>query len=673
MWPHLRLNLSFQSSAYLVIGAILVFSPLWEGGTTHSAVLVIRLLILTLAAVFWWDAIRQGRLNCPMMPIGWPTACFLGLATISTVTSPYTAQSCQWLIVVTGYSLLLYLLVSFIRAWNHVVALLVVLIVIGGIEAALVFVQWGEINGRPSGTFFNPNFLGGYLVAISLVVLGCASSFSSDTLKENAQEWGGRIPVVLGTLLCIGFVVAANLTGSRGAALAWVVGATFILGMRFGKKGVGFVAAVLTAVMVLPSPLTSRVVSEHVFNAVSYARWEIWTSAMAGIQDHPFGVGLGLFQYVYPRYAFPVEGEIVRYGYVATTAHNEYLQMGLEMGVAGLAVFCWGIGLLCREAKWFLAQSLTSWQRGIVVGVLGAVISMLVHAGVDSTFHEPALAIVLILCVSIVMAGRSLSGDMDVRRSLMLGRLRPLYGVVGLVLIVGMGLHITTLARAWSWFEVGEQHLSKQEYEAAQRAYEVAASYDPGKSSYRNALALVHFRRFEREGNLEEGQKALAELTVASALNPLDGRLLALHGRVYLALATSLGPSESLSLEMRGLKAQWLRSAEKEYRHAIEFEPYAAAHYFQLALLNRALKNEPDAMGFANKAIELEPNYLSARAWRLRRYLEASDYDQARQELDQISSRYQRFGTRSSSLLERDLLAVNLAELEALFTKRPKA
>jgi O-antigen ligase len=49
--------------------------------------------------------------------------------------------------------------------------------------------------------------------------------------------------------------------------------------------------------------------------------------------EYPFGLGLGLYQYAYPHYAFPVEGQIARYGRVAQTPHNEYLQMGVELGV----------------------------------------------------------------------------------------------------------------------------------------------------------------------------------------------------------------------------------------------------------------------------------------------------------------------------------------------------
>ena len=52
--------------------------------------------------------------------------------------------------------------------------------------------------------------------------------------------------------------------------------------------------------------------------------------------DHPFGIGLGLYQYTYPLYAFPVEGELLDMERSRRRPHNDYLQMGVEMGVGAL-------------------------------------------------------------------------------------------------------------------------------------------------------------------------------------------------------------------------------------------------------------------------------------------------------------------------------------------------
>ena len=55
--------------------------------------------------------------------------------------------------------------------------------------------------------------------------------------------------------------------------------------------------------------------------------------------DHPWlGIGLGQYEYVSTRYAFPIETHWAKYSRVAENAHSEYLQAGAELGVPGLLI-----------------------------------------------------------------------------------------------------------------------------------------------------------------------------------------------------------------------------------------------------------------------------------------------------------------------------------------------
>src|SRR5688572_10672194 len=84
------------ASPLMIIGALVIFSPLQDGGTTHPAQMVIRLLILLLLGIALIKGIRTGQFSLPVLPIGYIALLFLGLAIAATVLSPYTHPSRQW-------------------------------------------------------------------------------------------------------------------------------------------------------------------------------------------------------------------------------------------------------------------------------------------------------------------------------------------------------------------------------------------------------------------------------------------------------------------------------------------------------------------------------------------------------------------------------------------------
>jgi len=335
-------------------------------------------------------------------------AAFLALAAVSTALSPYQHQSLQWLIVLLSYALFLYVLLCVIDTWRHVTWILGMLVLVGLFEAGLALVQaWGFEAPRPSGTFANPNFLAGYLAAIWCVLLGRLLY-----VRIGRGGWSARVMAMRAALPMAAaalILLAVAMTRSRGGLLALVAGTTVALLIRFGRRGL-ISALVLTAiVLIVPNPLSERIRAEHQANPVGYARLQMWERAAHQIWEHPFGAGLGLYQYTYPQNAFPTEGRVARYGHAAQTPHSEYVQIGVELGVAGVAVFGWGIILILREMRAALACRLRRGQRGLVVGASGAWASILVHAAVDSNLHEPPIVLVLILCTAMLFSVKRLS------------------------------------------------------------------------------------------------------------------------------------------------------------------------------------------------------------------------------------------------------------------------
>jgi tetratricopeptide (TPR) repeat protein len=662
------------------MSGLLIFSPLLEGGTTHLAVMIIRLMVLLMLGVYVAGGIRNGAFTVPSLRIGPAVLTYLGLAAFSTATSPYTHQSLQWLVVLLGYAILLYLLVCFIEGWDHIARLLAVLVGMGLFETGWALVQGGWFGAtRPTGTFFNPNFLAGYLAAVWAIVLGSLCYVRLGWNRERRAKgvhltelFRVVVPIAILALLLFAIVWA----GSRGGILALVVGAILVLGFRFGLKGLSLIALLLLVGLLVPNPLRERLWVEHVANPVGYARWQMWHSAVREMRDHPAGIGLGLSQYMVPRYMFPVEGQIARYGKVAQTPHNEYLQMGVELGVTSVLVFGWGLVLLVREAAGVLRQRLRRWQRGVAVGVSGAMAAILVHAAVDSNLHEPALAILLTLCAGLVLSARRLTGRVtEPPRVVCLPthRSRLLCAVLGVLVVGLLAVHVVRLGLAWTVHESGSRAATRLDFPRAITDYRTAIALDPGKALYHSSLAAGYFQVFERTRDGSAAQASLDELRAAIALNPLDGRLLGLLGHVYASLASAPTAPGVQSGVQGTQQTVWLRGAVSAYERAVALEPYAPFYRLELGRLSLALGERETAEAHVRRVIELEPNFLPGREWLARLYLQSERVDEAGREYREILERQRRYADWSKSDFEERFMTADVTALAAeLKRARPR-
>lgn len=647
----------------MAISALIVFSPIQEGGTTHSSQMIIRLLILLWVGIVMAQGIRSGRFNVPMLPVGYIALTFLGLAVAATVLSPYPHPSRQWLLIISGYVVLLYLIASSIDRWDSIRTVTIMIVMVGVGEASLALLQgfaWNSI--RPSGTFFNPNFLAGYLtVSWAILLSGALHGYRSNALFSTSSIppslWWFGVGSALGAIL-----VAVICTQSRGGMVVLFVATVLILTVRYGWKLSGSCAVFLVVIgLLIPTPIRDRVILEHKQNPATYARWQMWQGAVTQMVDHPFGIGLGLYQYTYPLYAFPVEGEISRYGKVAQTPHNDYLQMGIEMGPGAILVFMTGVVMVVRELRKVLQGRLLRWQRALIIGVSGGGIALLVHAALDSSLRESAIAILLILCGGLIVSAGRLHRDdaaigyiVPIRSPLVWG----LSMVVGLLLI---GVEVVRSALAWTTFEIASRHATAGETVAAIKGLQDAIALDPGKSLYHHGLGSIYARAFETTGEKQAFQNAAVEFKEAIDLNPLDNRLLGLLGQLYVSVAQAPQTSGVTTEERR----IWLREAISIYEQAIQLAPFSAMYRYEQARLYWLLGKRKEAERRAKEAEELEPNFLPARVLLARLWFDGGKVDEARGQLREIQERQARYHPWPKNSLDHTFLNVDVAPLRA--------
>ena len=197
------------------------------------------------------------------------------------------------------------------------------------------------------------------------------------------------------------------LSGSRGGMAAFIVemvvlGVVLLKQRGIRRSGVGLSFFLLIVIGLLiwlgGSELTKRVASINV-----EARRELSGGMRVGIDRDGLtmlahkpvlGWGLGVFPDVYPRY------RSFYTNFFVNEAHNDYLQLLIEMGTLGFASMIWFILLLYRSAIKKLANWMENINGAVALATMIGVTGILVHSFVDFNLQIPAnAALFYVLCV----------------------------------------------------------------------------------------------------------------------------------------------------------------------------------------------------------------------------------------------------------------------------------
>ena len=633
----------------VVLGGLTVFAPLIEGGTTHLPVLIIRFILLGAFIVWLLRSMRTGRIAVQQTRIFSAIVAFVGWAVVSVVRTSYVAPGLQWLISLCSYAVCLFVAVHLVQSVREVRGLVTVLLGMGVFEAAIGLYQflWGG-RARPTGTFFNANFFASYEMAVFAVAFGL--------LCYRRQTEGLRWETPLLWLTAGAVTGVFILAQSRGALLAFVAAVACVGCYRFGKPFLAVIVLGLVAGALVQNPLQQRVLTVGSHDPYAYTRLAIWKNSLERIIDHPWGVGLGLYKYTSFQYRFPVESAIARYGKRAESAHNEYLQMAVELGVLGLVLFLVGVALLGWEIRETLRLPLEPWERGLVIGLSGGILGILVHGGVDAVFHEPALVLLAILFAGMILVVKRLRQPRGPSVWTVPFPYHPARAVsIGAVAVL-CALLIVQPAAAWYAFDKGASEVGVGREDRAFDWFQRATLIDPGTTAYRDALALVEVRLFHQSGDLQWLLRAVDELTMSLRLNPLDGRFAYRLGMLHVLLADRVGPG-SQQEDLR-------RQAAAYYEQAMRLDPFSPFNYHELGKLRWAQERKEEALALFRRAISYEPNFLPARAQLAELSQQIGQTEVAAAEYEQIVKVKERYRGWNLTALERQFLEADTERLK---------
>lgn len=352
---------------------------LWLFGV-HALILLVRV----------W---RHGRI-ITRSPLDIVLVVFLIGAVVNVYAAPYTRG--LTMLARPLYGILVYYAIlesaRTQRHMNHLVTLAVTLgLLVGGL--ALGSSQWTEksdqmgfiimnlptISGFPGvGGGFNVNEIAGALAWLAPVLAGIA--------VMQWQQGRNRFAVSL----AFGIVLLALFLGQSRMALIGVflaLGVIIYLLIRHRTwRWVAF--AGLGLLVVLEVLIIANVFNVQNREALStrdqnsfMGRIPMWEAAIDAITDYPLtGVGLSMFRDGRVREAYPVPKYETR---VLPHTHNEFLQIGTDMGVPGLLIFIALHGALAY-ATWFIWRYGDAAARAIGIGAGAAILAHVIFGLADA-------------------------------------------------------------------------------------------------------------------------------------------------------------------------------------------------------------------------------------------------------------------------------------------------
>jgi len=411
--PPVRSSQPDRIVLYGVFG-LLLFCPLAFGTTEPWSVFILE-SGSALLLMFW--IIRQilsGELSVAGNPLFAPMLAFGFCIALQLMTgrTAYRHQTFSVSLLYASYGILCFLAIQVLRrtsqvriltiafsAYGFLLALFAMLQGFSG-TSRLYWIRTPRMGGWIYGPYVNHNHYAGLMeMLLPIPLVFCLTREAHGPKKVAA---GIASALMAGTIF---------LSGSRGGMLAFVIQMALLSAVVFWRQKNRRVSLALATFLVLGSglilflggsELAKRLATIHAETRIELTggtRLSIYRDALKMFAAKPFtGWGLGVFPTVYPKFrSFPTN-------FFINQAHNDYLQLLVEMGSLGFAILLWFLWTLYRNG----VRKLQNWSENtngaVALAALLGVTGILVHSLVDFNLQIPAnAALFYVLCVLAAM------------------------------------------------------------------------------------------------------------------------------------------------------------------------------------------------------------------------------------------------------------------------------
>jgi O-antigen ligase len=419
----IRRNLDWwcEQGILLLVLMVLVFAPLAFGAVYPWTFLVVQALV-TGVAVLW--AVRLWAGHKPKLlwpPLAWAVTAFVLYAVARYVTADIEYVARLELIRILLYAFLFVAVINHLHSQDAAQTISYTLTAVAALASSYAVAQFlhhsnqvwnltAPYPGRASGTYINPNHFAGFLELVLPLPL--------------AFLLAGRVGVVTRVVLAyaaLTIVAGLAVTLSRGGWVAAAAGIFMLLAFLLCHRN-HRVRALLVALVLLAGG--GFIASHYLSKSVGYmrrvakpdadgpgvmdtaARLQMWEPAVQMWRDHFWwGVGPGHYDYRFREYR--PEGLQQR----PEHAHNDYLELFADWGMAGGVIVFGGIGIFIfglakswphvRRAENDFGSGMSN-RYAFYLGAVSGLFALAVHSLVDFNLHIPANALAGVTVLALV-------------------------------------------------------------------------------------------------------------------------------------------------------------------------------------------------------------------------------------------------------------------------------
>jgi putative inorganic carbon (hco3(-)) transporter len=308
------------------------------------------------------------------------------------------------------------------------------------IASCVLFVIWNVRSRKRLEQMLIMLLIGGFIITVYTLIrhssVGFSFSLVNKTMRPFFNEHGSyaaHLSIVLGvaigmifglknewfkktliSICCLILVIGIILSYTRAAWLGMVIMLSFIFVVKI-KDLISlkfFMIIVVGGIIILFVGINENVKATTEKTALSITdvqkdvsnleRFNRWIAAINMIKAHPInGIGYGTFPKMYEKYK---DKRFLTYdSYKYMGVHNDYLQYFAEAGI--FALFAWIvfiITLLYKGLKYYF-RSDDKFEKNLILGCMGAVLSYVVHAFFNDFLNIDKVAVPFWLAIGIIL------------------------------------------------------------------------------------------------------------------------------------------------------------------------------------------------------------------------------------------------------------------------------